>query len=501
MGAVRVLKGFSLFSALLWVGITLFLALSLTYYVERLMFRETSLASLDYIQALTQRLPTDTELKRFRREIDHARMESVLAPLRQEQKIVTIKLYDKSGRLIYHSRSIEQEGKIFPHNPNLKMALSGKRTLTVSDLSHPEHIVERELGFDRLLELYIPIRDSQSGSVSGAYEIYTSLGSFYTRIWRQRMVVWGIVLTGALLLYAGLFILFRKASQTIIGQSREIEEKAENLEKTIAELKSTQTELIRSERLATVGQLAAGVAHEVGNPLASIMGMVDLLLRQEGNGADRDEDEEYLNRIGSEVMRLKGIIRALLDYARPAKANLGPLDLNMLVEKTLPLFQMQKNFRSINLREELSESSPCALADEALVQQILLNLLLNAGQSLGGKGGMVVRTSSGGAGSIADLRLGPLPKGERGVCVLEVQDDGPGISPEFLPRIFEPFETTRVSSEGAGLGLAVCLRLVEELKGAIEVESRLEGGATFRIFLPGANVAAQAPRREQTSVG
>lgn len=496
----RVLKKFSLLGALIWAGLTLALAVFLTYFIERQMFRDTSLASLDYFQAVTATLPTEAELRRFRQEVGAARLEKALAPLLDERKTVTVKLYDGSGRLLYHSRAPEQAGKSFPRHPNLERALAGEKTFGISDLSHPENVAERRLGIGHLLEIYLPIRDSATGAVTGVYEIYTSLAPFYQRLWRQRMVVWSIVVAGALTLYVGLFVHFKRASWTILGQAREIGEKAENLEQTLAELKSAQAELLRSERLATVGKLAAGVAHEVGNPLGSIMGMADLLLRCQGRSCDKAECEEYLERINSEVMRLKGIIRALLDYARPVPARLEPLDLNAIAEKTLPLFRVQKAYRSVHVRTELADPAPRAWGDETLLQQIFLNLLLNAGQAMQGEGSLLIRTCSDPPEGRADLRVGPLRPGERGICALEVRDDGPGIAPDLLPRIFEPFVTTRGAGEGMGLGLAVCLRLVEELKGAIEVETRRGEGSSIRILLPGAGAALEKPILERLPV-
>jgi len=496
-----ILRRFSFISALLWIGGTLVLAVSLTYYVEHQMFREVSLASLDYLQAATQALPTNAELNKIRSGKNQEHLAGVLAPLLGRRNVVTIKLYNKSGRLLYHSHAPEQVGKFFPDNPHLKRALAGERAITVSDLSHSEHVAERRLGVDRLLEIYLPLLDPNSGAIRGAYEIYTSLDPLYERLFWQRLTVWGIVLGGALLLYGGLFIHFKRASGTIIAQSREIEEKAENLEKTLAELKSAQTDLIRSEKLATLGQLATSVAHEVGNPLGSIMGMVDLLLRDKDGPAGNIEQKEYLERIGSEVMRLKKTIRSLLDYSRPAQANIGSLDLNMLVEKTLPLFRMQKRYSSVEVRTEFAEPAPRAWGDEGLAEHILLNLLLNAGQAMKGRESLTVSTQNGGSKGKSDLHVGPLEKGAPDVCVLEVRDNGPGIDPDLLPRIFDPFVTNHPSNGGAGLGLAICLRLIEEMKGALEVDSKIGEGSTFRVLLPSEPVVSSSPMKERTPVG
>ncbi|MEK6709226.1 MAG: ATP-binding protein [Nitrospinota bacterium] len=493
----RTLTKFSLMGALLWAGGTLLLALSITYYIELQMFRQASLASLDFFQAVTGTLPTDAELRNFRDRVDPSRLERAVAPLLEERKAVAIKLYDGSGRLIYHSRDPQQVGKHYPGNRNLERALAGERSFGVTDLSHPENVAERTLGVSQLFEVYLPIRDSNTGAVVGVYEIYTSLTPFYDRLWRQRVIVWGIVLGGALILYVSLFIHFRRASQTILEQSREIGEKAKSLQRALVELKTTQEGLIRSEKLATVGQLAAGIAHEVGNPLGSIMGMADLLLRNRRGGGQKPGEEEYLKRIGSEVMRLKGIIRALLNYARPAEVRPKAVSLSALAEETIRLFRIQERHGSVSVRVEADRPPPVAWADGSLVEQILLNLLLNASAAMRNGGELLVRALSKDPGGGADLRLGPLSKEERNVCVLEVRDNGAGIDPSLLPRIFQPFVTTRSSGEGVGLGLAVSLRLVEELKGAIEVESRLGGGSSFRLFLPSASAASERLQGER----
>jgi signal transduction histidine kinase len=242
------------------------------------------------------------------------------------------------------------------------------------------------------------------------------------------------------------------------------------LEETTAELSSTQEQLIRSARLAAVGRLSAGVAHEIGNPLAAIRGLLDLL---QMGGLDPDEEREFLRRIQKETERIHHTIRDLLDFSRT-----GPqvgirvetsADLGEVVSDTVKLIDRQTRFRDIHVSLDLDSALPRVRGDHERLRQLLLNLLFNAADALGGEGAIEVRAANG-----------------DGVVHLVVQDDGPGIDEAILDQVFDPFVTTKPAGQGTGLGLAVCHTIVERLGGRIEATNRSGGGASFVVTLPAA---------------
>jgi len=250
-----------------------------------------------------------------------------------------------------------------------------------------------------------------------------------------------------------------------------LQDRLEDLERTTAELTTAQEQLIRSARLAAVGRLSAGVAHEIGNPLAAIRGLVDLMRTGD---LDPEEEREFVGRIQRETERIHHTIRDLLDFARNAPVREGRIessaDLAEVVSDTVKLIDRQTRFRDIELALSLDEGLPRVRGDHERLRQLLLNLLFNAADALGGKGRIEVRASNGG-----------------GVVQLVVQDDGPGIDGEILDQVFDPFVTTKAPGHGTGLGLAVCHTIVEQLGGSIEAANRKQGGATFEVRLPAAS--------------
>ncbi|ATB27988.1 sensor histidine kinase [Melittangium boletus] len=227
-------------------------------------------------------------------------------------------------------------------------------------------------------------------------------------------------------------------------------------------LSLARTELVAAERLATVGRLAAGVAHEVGNPLAGILGYLSLARAR----TTEPEVREYLARIDQEVQRIDGIVRGLLEIGRPGQARLEPVDVGRVVETCVQLVKAGRDFSLVRWEFALVPGL-FAWADPGSLSQIVINLLLNAVQAMEGKG--VVRVSSHGEGSEATL---------------VVEDTGPGIAAEVMPRLFEPFFTTKQPGQGTGMGLAVSLHLAESMKGRLWAENIPEGGARFCLCLP-----------------
>ncbi len=260
-----------------------------------------------------------------------------------------------------------------------------------------------------------------------------------------------------------------------------LEEHIQSLEKLNQELKLTQEELIRSEKLATVGRLAAGVAHEIGNPVGAILGYAEILLK----GGGEEERQELLRRIEAEINRINKIVRDLLDLARPSKTSMEEVDAKQVVEDCISLLSSQKVLNGIEVDLEFGDGLPPITADRDRLHQVMVNLLLNAADAMPGGGELTINVG-------ADVSVGPY-KGdakrsgeEVGKEFLEitVSDTGKGVSQNDLPKIFDPFFTTKEPGKGTGLGLAICQRIIESFGGNIRLESKVGGGTRVRIMLP-----------------
>jgi two-component system NtrC family sensor kinase len=231
------------------------------------------------------------------------------------------------------------------------------------------------------------------------------------------------------------------------------------------ELRDARESVIRQEKLATVGRLAAGVAHEVGNPLGGILGYAELL-KAKGDATA----QEYAVRIEREVARIDQTVRGLLDYARPSDAALAPISLASSIERALSLCQADKRFREVTVQQALPGTLPRVLADEHRLGQVLVNLLLNAGDAMDGKGQVTLA-----AEGVDD------PRGRR--VRLIVDDTGPGIAADVLPRLFDPFFTTKEVGKGTGLGLSISASIVDAFGGTLHAENLPGGGARFVVAL------------------
>lgn len=272
-----------------------------------------------------------------------------------------------------------------------------------------------------------------------------------------------------------------------------LERRTEDLEKAVVELRQANAELRRAragldraERLAAVGQLAAGVAHEIGNPMGAILALLDLAGRDPNLG---DRARGHLERAGREGERVRVILRQLLDFSRPRRPEPGPVDLLAAAEETVGLVSAQSRYRGVRFAVAAEGEPPLARADRGAVAQILLNLVLNAAEAAAGasesprvellvRGAPLCGRSGEGSDAARERRV---PDGVE--CL--VADDGGGIPEEARERIFDPFFTTRPPGEGTGLGLANATRLAEELDGNVELVEPPPGLHTaFRLRLP-----------------
>ena len=233
----------------------------------------------------------------------------------------------------------------------------------------------------------------------------------------------------------------------------------------ITDKKALEERLTRSEKLAAVGQLAAGVAHEINNPLGGILVYSYLML--EDLPPDHPERLQ-VEKIIREATRCKEIIKGLLDFSRQLPSRLKPVDINALVTELLGLVENHLNFQNVGLQKNLAPDLPPIQGDKSKLEQVFLNLFMNAGQAMAGHGVLTVSTS----------------QNIQGAVEIRVSDTGPGIPPDHLPRIFDPFFSTKEVGRGVGLGLSVSYGIIKQHRGRIYADTTAPVGATFVIELP-----------------
>jgi two-component system NtrC family sensor kinase len=238
--------------------------------------------------------------------------------------------------------------------------------------------------------------------------------------------------------------------------------------KDVTDEREVTRRLFHAEKMAAVGQLAGGVAHEINNPLGGILAFAQLMSREDRSA----EDQESLRLIQDAAVRAKRIVESLLRFSRrPREEERGPVDLARVADDAL--FLLQSQLKDGRFEIERRYEPAIALGNANQLQQIFVNLIVNALQAMGGSGKLA-------------LAVGPAAPGR---VRLSVSDTGPGVRPEIAKRIFEPFFTTKPEGQGTGLGLSICYQIAEEHGGAVRVEPAPERGATFVVELPATHLS------------
>ena len=293
------------------------------------------------------------------------------------------------------------------------------------------------------------------------------------------------------------------AEKLILNQGR-LSDNIRSLNDVNRELTEARDELVRAEKLASAGQLAAGIAHEIGNPLGAILGYLEVIERHPRIGQEMVED------MRREARRIDRIVKGLLDYARPRQPAPRPIAVNEVVTGALELLEAQGHFKDIDVTLQLSDSVTRVHADPHQLEQIMVNLLLNAAQAVAVNEDRRIRVSTeiilhestvppsrrrddppgidySHLRRLQVRREGqsppPFTPGLRLVSI-SVTDNGPGVPPEIVDRVFDPFFSTKETGQGTGLGLAVSARLIEGMGGTIRVDTTVGEGACFSVLLP-----------------
>lgn len=248
-----------------------------------------------------------------------------------------------------------------------------------------------------------------------------------------------------------------KTFNSMVDSLRERDERIKNY---------TQQKIMESERLATVGQLAAGVAHELNNPLGGVLMYSHLLLE---NMKEDDPQRQNLEKIVTQANRCKGIVKGLLDFSRQTEPKMEPSEINELLNTALSLVENQAVFHNITVTKDLTPSLPAVMADGQQIQQVFINIFLNAAEAMKGKGNLSIHTKT------AD---------DENFVQVEITDTGCGIAEELIERLFEPFFTTKEVGRGTGLGLSISYGIIQGHGGTINVKSKVGKGTTFIIRFP-----------------
>jgi signal transduction histidine kinase len=286
------------------------------------------------------------------------------------------------------------------------------------------------------------------------------------------------------------------------GNTEEMRRLAISFNEMTDRLIAEQELVVRTEKLASVGRFAAGVAHEVGNPLAAINAYAHILRDHTTNSASATQAVQEIRR---EVDRIDRIVRGLLDYSRPRKATPYAVDVNDVVSSVTQLLKTQGVLKRIEVSYDFVPPTPRVFGNRHDLEQIFVNLFLNAADAMGGAGRLVVHTEllrsdvlERGLPRRTDVELKPVLRGpnprarvwldraRRPVDVVNIviADSGPGVPSEFAERIFDPYFTTKEPGRGTGLGLAIVARIVDGLGGTIWVTPAREGGAAFHLLFP-----------------
>lgn len=356
------------------------------------------------------------------------------------------------------------------------------------------------------LLIYSPV--IKNGQLKGAARLSLSLSGEYTSLARSRTLFLGyFILDFILLLGLGAFMLRRivvvplekllKATERVIAgdyshpvhlpasreiagladsfnsmqlglkeRSEEVDLHLRSLQEANKALQEARLETLRSEKMASVGLLAAGMAHEVGTPLAGIIGYSGILADEL---ADDPEKSDYLRRIAADAARIDRLVRDLLNYAKPVKPEIERIDVQEFLEDLLAMLERQGVFKRIEVKLHVAAGLPNLYLDRHQLMQVMMNLVINARDAMPDGGEIIIAAVS----------------GEKETVIISVKDSGEGITPENIDKIFDPFFTTKEPGSGTGLGLAISARLVESFAGTIKVESQPGSGATFTLRLPG----------------
>lgn len=321
-----------------------------------------------------------------------------------------------------------------------------------------------------ILQLPVAGIHTVTGFLRGEFWVNTS-NKVYIQITRVTFRI--ALFASGIMILLGMTLIFSRVSQHVSEKQQQLEAYALSLQQVNYNLRKAKKELYISEKLASLGYLAAGIAHEIGNPLGAVLGYVELLQKSQ---IDPIKIKDILDRVEREVERIRQIIQELVMFSRPDSLHIEKVDVNVLLRKMLSQLPDRQDKR-ITLHIQLTEFPLFTEVDEHKLQTVFVNILGNAQDAINSEGEIHISTSR-------RIRETVTMLAGSEVIAIQFTDNGEGIPEEHLSKIFDPFFTTKDPGSGMGLGLSLCHRIIESFHGEIEVRSILGQGTTVTVFLP-----------------
>jgi signal transduction histidine kinase len=422
---------------------TVISAYLLSRFLSRNMLMRDAVVTMAFVQSIVQAKNTVAYFEEEDRGNSKAAFEDFFEQIAVMPEVERVNVYGKDGTVLW-SKNERVIGHRFMPNPELIRALSGELAVTSGTSGKPakaEHVFDKEVPY--YAEIYIPIWNNRKERIVGAVEVYKVPLTLLQAIKNGNRLIWVSSLLGGLFLYGSLFGIVRRADSVIQQQ---------------------QEERIQSEKLAGIGIMAAGIAHEVNNPLAVMLGKAEMILEEE----DPTRIKKYAHDIIKFAKKASEIVKGITFYSRAASApgTGGQIHLNDQLKEGIKLSQYANPFDHVELITDF-QSIPPVRGHAGEIQQVFVNLINNAVQAMEGKGRLFVTS-----------------RYEDGFVVVTVRDTGAGIKKEHLNQLFTPFFTTKDPGEGTGLGLGIVHKIIADHGGSISVESEEGQGATFIVRLP-----------------
>lgn len=432
-------------------------------------------------------LPADirgTASKARKRSVDEFIRSAVLV-----EGVESARIYDRTGRVVYASNVEDGRDATL-----VRGALTGepRQRTTVSDTGRKE------------LSTYVPLRLSAGEAPAGVLEVRQAYDPIARAAREAALPIGGALAVALLALYASLFPILRRVTReleqrnaSLAAQAVELRTTLDERERAQAALRESEEQMRHSQKMEAVGRLAGGLAHDMNNLLMAISAHAGFLL---GDSRDEEEVRRDAREIQRAAERAASLTRQLLAFGRRQVLLPEVLDVNAVVRETTAMLRRLIG-EHIEVVTRLDPRDPAVVADAGQLAQVLLNLVVNARDAIAESGRIEIASGqlTLGAGERPDLAEGPYVR-------LTVSDDGVGMSPEVLERIWEPFYTTKGAGEGTGLGLATVYGIVTQSGGFVSVTSSPGRGSSFEVLLPAAGGAAPppaevSPAQESAQVG